>query len=248
MKKSVLMIFVLFVSAFDGALYAQTKRQSVQTTSNHDGAKSQLFPVGKTGVQFPKLTYYKNTEILEKVNRKIDEITSEFGCDEDAPRPKSVYKVKTNVEYLTKDIFSIYASASWFCEGSYPTNDSNISLTFDLKTGKLVEFEDLFQHYVQDKAEILKIIFATQLDRSARLVATGKAKEGTCDGDPGLYSLEHFETDLFAYNFSSAGLRVQPLWPHVIEACSERVTVPYIKLKKFAAPDGLLARVIESTR
>lgn len=240
-------LFALVLSAFlcGGVIQAQTKRPParppVRTELNVE-IRFEPVLVGNTGVRFPRLTYYKDAKVMEAVNQKIDEITSEFGCDEDTPRTNSTYRVKSSVEYSAKQIFSIYASASWFCGGPYPVNDSNISLTFDLKTGKLIEFEDLFQNYERDKVEILKIIFATQLDRSARLVAAGKVKEGTCDGDASLYSLEHLETDSFAYNFSAEGVRVQPSWPHAIEACAERVTVPYEKLKKFAAPDSLLAR------
>lgn len=248
MKKFGLLMFLLFTSVFTGVLLAQTKRQPARTVPNRDGVQYQLFPVGNLGVRFPRLTYFKNAAVMERVNQQIAEITSEFGCDEESPKPGNLYKVNSSVEYQTKEIFSIYASASWFCGGPYPTNDSNISLTFDLKTGKLVEFEDLFLHYEQDKAAILKIIFAAQLDRSAKLIATGKTKEGTCETDPQVFSLEHLEDSSFAYNFSTLGLRVQPSWPHVIEACAERVTVPYSKLKMFASPDGLLARVIESTK
>ena len=33
---------------------------------------------------------------------------------------------------------------------------------------------------------------------------------------------------------------MQPQWPHVFQACAERVTVPYQQLKEFAAPTGSL--------
>lgn len=239
-----LLSFLVLGLGFGGAILAQSTRRPSHASLNDAGVRYESVPVPNTDVRFPRLTYYKDTKVLEAVNQKIDEITADFGCDEDTPRTTSSYRVKSEVAYSAKQIFSIYASASWFCGGPYPTNDSNISLTFDLKTGKLIEFEDLFQKYEQNKTEILKVIFATQLERTARLVATGKGKEGICDGDPNLYSLEHLEDSLFAFNFSAEGLRVQPLWPHVMEACSERVTVPYGKLKQFAAPDGLLARVI----
>ncbi len=52
------------------------------------------------------------------------------------------------------------------------------------------------------------------------------------------------EVTPLAFNFSRRGLKVQPAWPHVIEACAELVTVPYDDLKRFAAPEGVLARVI----
>jgi hypothetical protein len=144
------------------------------------------------------------------------------------------------VAYADKDIFSIYASAQYYCGGPYPTNDANISQTFDLRTGKQVQFGELFKDYEAEKREILKTIFATEVARAKRLAASGKAKEDSCETT---YSLDNLEGSTFSFNFSSAGLQVQPSWPHVIEACAEIVTVPYSRLQRFAAPGGLLSRV-----
>ena len=148
------------------------------------------------------------------------------------------------MEYAAKDVFSIYASASWYCGGPYPTNDANMSLTFDLKTGKKTEFENLFKNYDEDKDQILRTIFAVQLEKADSLAASGKQSDNTCEGEPDIFSIERLRDSSYSYTFSKAGLVVQPSWRHVIEACAERVTVPYHKLQGFAAPDGILARVM----
>lgn len=144
--------------------------------------------------------------------------------------------------YADRDIFSIYAWAQYYCAGgAYPTNNDNISQTFDLRTGKLIEFPDLFKNYEADKREILKTIFAARIAAAERLKASGKAQDDSCETT---YALDNLEgTTTFNFNFSSAGLQVQPSWPHVIEACSEIVTVPYSKLERFAASDGILSRM-----
>jgi hypothetical protein len=196
--------------------------------------------VRRTGIRFPRLTRFRDREVMRKVNRQIDQLTGEFGCEGER---NSYYKVRSNVDYADKDIFSIYASAEYYCGGAYPTNDANMSLTFDLRTGKQVQFGELFKNYHADKREILRTIFASQVKRSERLIASGKAREQTCEGDPDLFALDNLEGSTFAFNFSRAGLKVQPQWPHVIEACAELVTVPYRDLRRFAAPEGLLARV-----
>jgi hypothetical protein len=196
--------------------------------------------VRRTGILFPRLTSFGDRRVLREVNRQIDELTAQFGCDERGRN--SYYKVRSRVEYAEKDIFSIYATAEYYCNTAYPTNDANQSLTFDLRTGKQVAFEELFKNYEADKREILKTIFAAQVSRSERLAASGRPREETCEGDPELFSLDRLEGTTFSFNFSKAGLSVQPDWPHVIEACAERVTVPYAKLARFAAPDGPLAR------
>jgi hypothetical protein len=181
---------------------------------------------------------------MNRVNAQIDELTKEFGCPE--PRGKNdSYKVFSLVEYAVQDIFSIYASANYYCGGPYPTNDENLSLTFDLRTGDKVGFSELFRNYDANKDQILKIIFAKQLARNERLHAAGKRldEDFTCEDDPKLFSIESLRDSKYSYNFSKKGLVVQPQWPHVIEACAERVTVPYQQLREVAAPNGILARI-----
>jgi hypothetical protein len=199
--------------------------------------------VRRTTIWFPRLARLRDKEVLRKVNRQIDKVTSEFGCESGSKH--SYYNVRSKVDFADKDIFSIYASAEYYCGGAHPINDANISLTFDLRTGKQVEFEELFTNYEMNKREILRAIFAKQVERSEKLAKTGRQKENSCEGDADLYSLENLESSTFSFNISKQGLKVQPQWPHVIEACAELVNVPYSRLNKFAAPDGLLARVIK---
>jgi len=204
--------------------------------------------VGKTGIRFPKLTRYQNQRILQQVNQEIDKLTNTMGCEQGAV--ESTYEVRSLVTYAEKDIFSIYASASYYCGGSYPTNDNNMSLTFDLKTGEMVSFPSLFRDYKADKKAILRVIFAKQVERAEKLAdEPGKdakldAGNNSCEDDPDIFSLEHLASSEFAFNFTKGGLQVQPVWPHVIEACAEKVTVPFPALHKFAEPKGILARVI----
>lgn len=198
--------------------------------------------VRRTNIMFPRVTRFRDAKIMREVNRQIDEVTQEFNCDGQGGRG-SYYRVKSRVAYAQNDIFSIYASAEYYCNTAYPTNDYNVSQTYDMRTGKRVEFEELFRDYQADGRAILKIIFAEDIARSEKLAASGKPREQTCEGDPELYSLERLEGSSYAFNFSSQGLQVQPQWPHVIEACAKIVTVPYDKLAPYAAPNGLLARV-----
>jgi hypothetical protein len=242
--KSVVIPLLALALLVPSARFAQTASRARRATRPADRIEFQMVTVRNTGLRFPRLTYYSDTKVMKEINRQIDEVTSEFGCEATEPGKRGTFEVRAKVEYTIKQIFSIYVSESFFCGGAYPTNDYNNSLTFDLKTGSLVEFEELFSDYERDKLEILKIIFARQLERSEKLAASGSPKAENCAGDPDLYSLEHLESDTFAFNFSTEGLKVQPAWPHAIEACAERVTVPYEKLRKYAAPEGLLARVL----
>ncbi|HZS08093.1 MAG TPA: hypothetical protein VFD58_24885 [Blastocatellia bacterium] len=246
MKLRVSLAIALLLS-LAAALFAQSAGRAAQSRKPGAGDRIefQMFPVRNTGIRFPRLISYSDAKIMKEVNRQIDELTGEFGCDDAEPGKKFSFDVKSRVEYAEKQLFSIYVSESFDCGAAHPTNDYNNSLTFDLKTGKLVEFEEMFKDYEADRQEILRTIFAKQVEQSEKLAASGKRREASCEGDPELYSMEHLEGSTFAFNLSREGLRVQPDWPHVIAACAERVTVPYEKLRKFAAPGGVLLRVMQ---
>ena len=208
------------------------------------GISHRMVKVRGTGIRFPRMTHYRDKGMMQLVNRQIDEVTKEFGCEDGVDSKRTSYEVSSRVEYAAKDVFSIYASASFYCGGQYPINDANMSVTFDLKTGRKIEFENLFKNYEGEKGEILTAIFAKQVANAARLAASGKESDNTCEGNPDLFSIERLKDSSYSYNFSRVGVVVQPNWPHVIEACAEKVTVPYDRLQRFAAPDGILARVI----
>jgi hypothetical protein len=242
MKPYPLLIFLWFLPFLN---ISPQGGQSVSSQSQHVARGGRIaysmIPVRRTGIRFPRLVRLENKEVLRLVNRQIDALTSEFGCSDRGA--DSYYKVRSRVDFAGKGIFSIYASAEYYCGGPYPPNDSNISVTFDLKTGKQVKFEELFRDYETDKRAILRAMFAKQVENSEKLMATGRKNEDTCEGNPGLYSLDRLQDSTFSFNFSRQGLKVQPQWPHVVEACAELVTVPYSRLSKYAAPNGLLSRM-----
>lgn len=193
-------------------------------------------------IQVPHLTKYRDPQILKEVNRQIDEEMVEIGCAEPGQVDKTL-EVRSAVKLAAKDIFSIYISGSYFC-GAYPENDDDRSMTFDLRTGKRVSFEELFQDYERDKKAILSTIFAREVAEAEKHPEPEEPlQDPSCEGSPWLYALDHLEGSSYSFNFSERGLEVQPNWPHVIEACQKRITIPYPKLQKFAAPGGLLERM-----
>ena len=197
----------------------------------------------QTGIQFPRLTSFKDAAVMRSVNRQLDAMAGEFGCHLSRPQKGTGYKVRSQVEYADRDVFSIYASASYYCGGPYPTNDRNSSVTFDLRTGRRVQFESLFRSFATDKRAILETIFRKQINRAAAAAAANRPNDGACEADPTLFSLENLERSTFAFTFTSAGLKVQPEWPHSAEACAETAEVPYGDLTGFAAGGGILQRV-----
>ncbi|HEX8920076.1 MAG TPA: hypothetical protein VF766_01280 [Pyrinomonadaceae bacterium] len=238
--KLIALLLLLFVPVVPFVGGQPALSQTVRTQPSGE-IGYQMARIRRTKMMFPKLTRFRDRAVLGAVNRQIDVLTRDFGC-QDRGR-NNYFNLKSRVEYAAKDVFSIYASAEYFCGGAYPTNDSNNSLTFDMKTGKQVKFEELFKDYEADKREILGTIFASQIATATRRAASRKPDaEDDCED---LFQLDRLESSTYAFNFSRNGLSVQPEWPHVIEACAERVTVPYAKLMKFAAPNGVLARVLK---
>ncbi|HKS30353.1 MAG TPA: hypothetical protein VJS44_21185 [Pyrinomonadaceae bacterium] len=217
------------VGAVEQSALAQTRGAS--------GIGHAKMRVGRTRITFPRLTRYRDARVMREVNRQIAEATKDFavGCT----GKNKYFTVRSKVAYADRDIFSIYASSQYWCGGPYPTNDDNISQTFDLRTGKLVAFSELFRNYEADRQEILRTIFGARIEAGERVKASGK-EDDNCDGP---YAMDQLEGTTFNYNFSATGLQIQPSWPHVIEACADIVTVPYSKLQRFAAPDGILARM-----
>jgi uncharacterized protein YecT (DUF1311 family) len=240
-------VYLERITALAKSAGAQPKLSGVR--SQDSIIRYQSLPVRNTPILFPKLTHFTDKAIMREVNRQIDEITQDFGCDDEqkewlkSQKLSAHFKVASEVTYAKQDVFSIYASAEYYCGGPYPTNDSNLSATFDLRTGKKVEFKDLFTNYAADAGEILKILFAEQMAMAERHAAAGSADDSSCASDSSLYSLENLQVSDFAFNFTNAGLSVQPIWPHVVEACAQLITVPYHQLIKYGPPDGLLARV-----
>jgi hypothetical protein len=241
MSLCILLALVLFES-----MPAATGTISQSPGSGSRGIGFVKTRVRNTGILFPKLSKFRDRRILSNVNRQIDQHTAEFGCE--VKDKKSYYRVRSNVDYAANDIFSVYASAQYYCGGPYPTNDSNLSITFDLRTGNKVEFKDLFANYDADKKEILKVIFARQHALSERRAAQGRPNEDDCESNPSIFGLENLEGSEYSFNFSREGLKIQPQWPHALETCAQLVVVPYTRLTRFAAPGGLLARLAAAPR
>jgi hypothetical protein len=193
----------------------------------------------RRGFEVPHLIRYRDPKILRQVNRQIDESVADVGCGED----HDLENLSSDVRLAANDIFSVYLSASYFC-GAHPENDDNHSLTFDLKTGKAVSFEKLFRDYRKNRRKILRTIFREQVEKAERAAAAGEQDTvGECEGSPQLYSMEELEgTYAYLFNFTPRGLEVEPEWPHAIQACAVRVTVPYARLRQLAAPGSLLER------
>src|SRR4051812_7243547 len=91
-------------------------------------------PVSGTGNDFMQLVSFRDPEILDRVNKRIEKLTRTFGCKSSGGtangRP-TYFDVNSRVSCAAQDVLSIAAAVSYFCGGTSPSRE-DVSLTFDL--------------------------------------------------------------------------------------------------------------------
>jgi hypothetical protein len=211
-----------------------------------------------SGALLPRLIRFHDPAIQETVNRQLDSLAGSLLCDtdpedspeiEDSPGSPGSFESIAKVTYAASDVLSVSVHSSYYCGGPYPTNDDNRSVTFDLKTGLIVPFEELFSDYERDAESIIRTLYPKHVARAEYLAATGHDEPGeSCDDDAFSFSIPNLLESGFSYALSSEGLIVQPDFPHVSEACAEEIIVQFDQVRRFAAPNGVLARVSDAKR
>ena len=110
-----------------------------------------MVPLGQNAGSYPRLYDFPDKEVLKKVNTQIDESIKNLRCF----NGEGSYSTTTEVTFSKENIFSIKAISSWYCGGAYPTDDENLSMTFDLKTGNRIGFSSLFTDYGKNEDAII---------------------------------------------------------------------------------------------
>jgi hypothetical protein len=216
------------LAASDLAFVPQRPGDPVHAVMNgEDGIAFQFAPVGRTGVQYPRLLRAAAAAVVAAVNAEIDALTRTFGCPAGAGDSSS-FDADATVSYAARDIFSIYAEGGYFCGGAHP-EDIFPALAFDLGTGRKLTFDSLFSDFARDRDRILAAAFSNGVTRGPECEA--------------LYAAENLRESTFTFAFARQGLVIVPVsWPHAVAACIDRTIVPYRRLLPFAAADGPLAR------
>lgn len=167
--------------------------------------------------------------VLEKVNRRLADLLSGQICDGSSDG----YETTAKVTYAQNAVLSVEIHASYFCGGAYPTNDANESMVFDLKTGDPVTFTDLFGGSEEDEArtKLYRKLYAGHLAARAE------------DEKEGFWTLDTLASYGSSYHVVPEGLVLQPRFPHVIEALSKPVLVPFRTAKPLAVRGSILERL-----
>ena len=192
-----------------------------------------------SGAVLPEVRLLDRPIIAAEVNRDLNALASGLACPKRTKYTVPLaYRSRASVTYAANDVLSVSVHAAYNCGGAYPTNDANVSMTYDLESGERVPFELLFADYRRDEARIVRVLLPA-------LRAAGMIFSEQCAG---VLTAENLSSYGFAYSLSRAGLTVQPNFPHAIEACSQGATVPFRHLRAFARADGVLARVAHAER
>jgi hypothetical protein len=200
-----------------------------------------------SGAVLPRLTSFPDPAVRDGVNRQLDSLAASLRCEEEDRGHE--YESAAAVTHAADDVLSVHVRASYYCGGAYPVNGANVSVTYDLRTGEPVPFAALFADFERDGAEIVRAVFPEHVPRAERLRAAGREPEaGSGEECDPLYAVESLLGTGLSYTLSERGLTVEPDFAHVARACAEEVLVPFGRIRSFAAPGGVLARVADTRR
>lgn len=186
---------------------------------------------------------------FREVNRQLDSLSAELRCvdDVDPFGGKTEHMSRVEVAHAGDGILSVKIHFSGFCGGAHPIKGANHSVTYDLRTGRPVPLRELFADWDRDARAIARALYPEHSATAARLRAEGR--------EPGqdeheefcalFYSEEELAQGWMSYWMTDAGLVVEPHLGHAVHACTEESVVPYARLRPFAAPGGLLARMAD---
>lgn len=156
--------------------------------------------------------------------------------------------------YAKNDIFSFAYYADYYCGGAYPDTWTS-GITFDLKTGKEVKLDDIFENY--EKREGLEIgeLFSGRSDVGVKEVflnyyikdylqlSNGQDDSGCVEElDPNRGSTAFLYASFY---IDDNNIYIVPSLPHVIRACSADIKVPIKEVIKYAKPGSILSRIVE---
>ncbi|HEX8386103.1 MAG TPA: hypothetical protein VF576_07965, partial [Rubricoccaceae bacterium] len=117
-------------------------------TASTDPVEVRTVRDATTGVSLPRVTLSGRPDAERLVNASLDSLSASLTCQDVGPNAADTsYTVRSSVAYAADDVLSVSVHASYYCGGAYPTNDANLSATYDLTTGARVPFEALFRDY-----------------------------------------------------------------------------------------------------
>jgi hypothetical protein len=173
-----------------------------------------------------------NRRILAMVQKAISEFQPIDG--------HGAFDASYNVLLAADDLISVELSVYYDGGGAHP-NNYFLSLTYDLKTGKELAFEDLFQPGADYNTAIANYLVPDIDKRAAALEQRYQTQpQPTAKREEPIISADQL-TEVSGWGLTPKGLVVYFDFPHVIAAFDKNV-VPYTVVKQYLKPNGPAAR------
>jgi hypothetical protein len=204
---------------------------------------------------FPRLVRFPDAAVEARVNARLAALEKEQrdgypqcleGLKQLGEKPTDDdYWVDVKVGYLSARFLSLEISTESYCGGNHPNNGSN-PVTFDLSTGREVDWKNAFKPEffsvalnalyrklypwtAKDEADLRKEIAAGQADESDNCKKLVDGQDNFESPDAAIFRLQ-----------AGTGLVVSPDFPHVIQACGEEVALPLSSVAPYLKDPHLL--------
>ncbi|MEI6238254.1 MAG: hypothetical protein WCP15_01810 [bacterium] len=211
-----------------------------------------MLPTSDGKNKYPQIINFADKDVMDSVNKVLSDSFKNFGCGptDDTGEPTLVkdpyWNMEITVDYAKNDIFSVNEHGSYYCNpAAYPTNKASYTMTFDMKTGEQVYFNDLFTNYDADQESIIKTVYGDLIARTEKYIKENpNSEENKCKA---LNTFEMLSDYYIMHDFRLSStpkeISVRPGYSHAAESCIEDVVVPIEKLKPFYDETSILDRI-----
>ena len=206
----------------------------------------------ESGADIPQIILPHRPEVEERVNASLDSVAANLQC----PRDESDYdrfedgdfefRSRVEVKHAQHDVFSVQVRIGGYCGGAYPLDGFFSNYTFDLRTGNQQNFSDLFADFDEDRRSIAEpIVEAMREERKKSLRETDPEEDNCLQNALTMSTLGRMYGFSFLPVPNEPKLRIKPIFPRVVLACTTPVELPLDLFLPYARADGLLEYLAE---
>lgn len=188
---------------------------------------------------YPRLTRFPDTMIMARVNADLAAKEKANAADykqclsdlrDAGHKPdKDSWAVDVSVSYLSAHFLSVGVTSSNYCGGAYPNNGIQAPVTFDLSTGREIDWKAAFKSgfFTGRLEKLYRAAYPKNADADCRDFV--REQPPFAIPEDAIFRLE-----------TGKGLVVLPGFPHAMQACAQEVTLPPAKLAPYLKNANLL--------